>query len=81
MRIWGSQWGHFPLHRSVFCFRFSVKLSDLLSSSIASLFPSFRIHGIVVIDRLDSVHSGNPLAFAYLNLVSVGECHEHRRIA
>ena len=56
MRIWGSQWSHFPRHRSVFCFRFSVKLSDLVSSPIDSFFPSFRIHGIVVINYLHRLH-------------------------
>jgi hypothetical protein len=34
----------------------SSKLFNLVSSPIASLFPSFRIHGIVVINRLHRLH-------------------------
>jgi hypothetical protein len=52
-----------PLHRSAsshrpsgFCIRFSVKLSDLVLSPIDSFFPSFRIHGIVVIHHLHRRH-------------------------
>ena len=35
-----------------FCIRFSVKLSDLVSSPIDSFFPSFRIHSIVIANCL-----------------------------
>ena len=34
MRIWGSQWSHFPRHRSFFCFRFCV--SFVSPSAIAN---------------------------------------------
>ena len=45
-----------PIVPQVFCIRFSVKLSDLVSSPIDSFFPSFRIHGIVVINYLHRLH-------------------------
>jgi hypothetical protein len=66
MRIWGSQWSHFPRHR---CFRFCI--SFMSPSAIAnSVFlrhpectPSSANRG------LDSVR------------ISMGERHEHGRIA
>jgi len=60
-----------PLHRSVFCIRFSVKLFKLVSSPIDVSFPSFGIYSIVVanprqsspiiaIDLLDGVSAPIP---------------------
>ena len=67
MRIWGSQWSHFPRHRSFFCFRFFV---SFLSPSAIANSVLFRRPGCTPSSAnrgLDSV------------CISMGERREHGR--
>ena len=71
MRIWRSQRSHFPLHRSFFCFRYVV-----LTSSLIQFFS-------IVLDvrHLPWIMVLIQYASAWENVVSMGEPHEHGRIA
>ena len=79
MRIWGSQRSHFPLRRTVFCFRFFV--SFVSPSAIANLVlfgrpgctPSSANRG------LDSVRISMGEPREHENLMSMGESHGHGR--
>jgi hypothetical protein len=77
MRIWGSQRSHFPLHRSVFCFRFLVSFVSPSAIVDSVLFCRPESTPSSPDRSLNKVRSRNPLAFAKKSHMTIGERHKH----
>ena len=74
MRIWRSQRSHLPRHRSFFCFRYVVAFE-----SFRSLIQFFS--AVLNVRHLPRIVVLIQYVSAWENVVSMGEPHEHRRIA